>query len=210
MKITVFGSSGPLGIELIKQALDRGHEVIAYARNPKKLHDHTHERLTIIEGKLTDQQKIEQAVTGVDAVISVLGPKGRLKDTELSDGIQNIIESMNKVGTKRLVALSTGSVKDPQDRFDLTYSILVLLIRIIANSAYQEIIRMGKLIRSSNLDWTLVRVGFLNDDGVKPVKVGYYGHGNVNVKISRSSVAKFMLDQVESGEYIRKSPAISN
>jgi putative NADH-flavin reductase len=51
MKITVFGSTGPLGIELIKQALDAGYEVVAFARNTEKLSHLTHER--IIEGNLT-------------------------------------------------------------------------------------------------------------------------------------------------------------
>jgi putative NADH-flavin reductase len=37
MKITVFGSTGPLGIELIKQALDAGYEVVAFARSTEKL-----------------------------------------------------------------------------------------------------------------------------------------------------------------------------
>jgi putative NADH-flavin reductase len=210
MKITVFGSTGPLGIELIKQALDAGYEVVAYARSPEKLHHLTHEKLEIIEGNLSNRREIERAVIGVDAVISLLGPKGKVKNTELSDGIKNIIESMNKVGTKRLIALSTASVKDPQDRFDLKYSFLVSMVKIAFNSAYKEIIRMGNLIRSSNLDWTLVRVGLLNNGEVQPLKVGYYGHGVVGVKISRSSIAKFMLDQVVSNEYVRKSPAISN
>ncbi|WP_210022324.1 MULTISPECIES: NAD(P)H-binding protein [unclassified Paenibacillus] len=78
------------------------------------------------------------------------------------------------------------------------------------NSASKEIIRIGKHIQSSSLDWTLVRVGFLNNDEIQPLKVGYYGHGVVDVKISRSSIAKFMLDQVVTNEYLGKSPAISN
>lgn len=210
MKITVFESSGPLGMELIKQALDAGYEVAAFARSPEKLRYLSHERLEIIKSDLANRNEIERAVTGVNAVISLLGPNGKVKNTELSDGVNNIIESMNKVGTKRLVALSTASVKDSQDRYDIKYSLLVSMIKITVNSAYKEIIRMGKLIHSSSLDWTLVRVGFLNNAEVQPLKVGYYGQGSIDVKISRSSIAKFMLDQIVSNEHVKKSPAISN
>lgn len=210
MKIAVFGSTGPTGKELIIQALKAGYEVKAFARSSDKLKEFQNEKLEVIKGNLADRELIERTIVGVDAVISVLGPKGKVKDTALSDGMKNIIDGMKKVGVKRLIALSTGSVKDGQDRFDLIYSFLVGIIKIGVRSAYDEIIRNGEIIRSSGLEWTLVRVGFLNDKPSKPIKVGYYGRGVVKVLISRASIAKFMLDQVKSTEYIRKSPGISN
>lgn len=210
MNITIFGSTGPLGIELIKQALSAGHKVVAYARSADKLIDLKHEQLSVVIGNLSNRSEIERAVTGADAVISALGPKGKAAANELSYGVETIIQSMKKTGGKRLIALSTGSVRDPQDRFDLKYSMLVAMIRTTVNSAYKEIIRSGELVRSSGLDWTLVRVGFLNNGEALPLKVGYYGHGIVGVKISRASIAAFMLEQATSEKYVKQSPAISN
>jgi putative NADH-flavin reductase len=72
MKIAVFGSSGNVGKLLVEQALAEGYDVIAYTRNPSKLtikHDH----LTIMQGELSDEAMIERTITGVDAVISVMG-----------------------------------------------------------------------------------------------------------------------------------------
>ena len=37
MKITVLGATGRLGSEVLSQALDAGHQVVAYARNPSTL-----------------------------------------------------------------------------------------------------------------------------------------------------------------------------
>ncbi len=37
MKITVFGCTGKTGREIVRQALERGYTVTAYARNPQKL-----------------------------------------------------------------------------------------------------------------------------------------------------------------------------
>ncbi|MHB8170627.1 MAG: NAD(P)-dependent oxidoreductase [Thermincolia bacterium] len=151
MKIAVFGSTGPTGKELIIQALKAGYEVKAFARSSDKLKEFQNEKLEVIKGNLADRESIERTIVGVDAVISVLGPKGKVKDTALSDGMKNIIDGMKKVGVKRLIALSTGSVKDGQDRFDLLYSFLVGIIKIGVRSAYDEIIRNGEIIRSSGL-----------------------------------------------------------
>lgn len=49
MKITIFGASGGTGKQLIKQALEAGNEVTAFARNPSKLNTR-HEHLTIVQG----------------------------------------------------------------------------------------------------------------------------------------------------------------
>jgi putative NADH-flavin reductase len=78
MKLTVFGSTGPLGMELIKQALNAGYEVCAYARNAEKLRQFSNEKIEIIEGNLSNRSEIEWAVTGEDAVIKLLGPKGKV------------------------------------------------------------------------------------------------------------------------------------
>ncbi|NEO95433.1 MAG: NAD(P)H-binding protein, partial [Moorea sp. SIO3G5] len=37
MNILIFGSTGGTGRQLVEQALDQGHRVTAFARNPAKL-----------------------------------------------------------------------------------------------------------------------------------------------------------------------------
>ena len=37
MKITIFGATGRTGQNLVKKALEAGHEVTAYVRTPSKL-----------------------------------------------------------------------------------------------------------------------------------------------------------------------------
>ncbi|HET6463381.1 MAG TPA: NAD(P)H-binding protein, partial [Candidatus Krumholzibacteria bacterium] len=43
MRLLVFGGSGKTGREIVKQGLERGHDVTAFVRNPAKL-SLSHER----------------------------------------------------------------------------------------------------------------------------------------------------------------------
>ena len=50
MKITVFGATGGVGREVVRQALDAGHEVTAVVRDPARLPVPAHERLHVATG----------------------------------------------------------------------------------------------------------------------------------------------------------------
>jgi putative NADH-flavin reductase len=210
MRIVVFGSTGKAGQETVRQAIERGHAVMAYARSPGKI-DFKHEALTVVQGSLEDTVLLERVITGADCVISLLGPGGNTRDTALSDGVGNIIAAMEKVGIRRLIQIATASARDPQDRRDLRFGLMVTLIKRMAPGAYAEIVRIAEAVRASRLDWTLVRVPLLNEKPqTKSVRVGYLGQGTVKTAISRADLAWFMLEQVKSDDHVRKAPAISN
>ena len=210
IRITVFGATGGTGRQLVEQALASGYQVVAYARNPSKL-DIKNEHLAIVQGELTDQALIEDAVKDADAVISVLGPRGGSKSKPLTQGMQNIIAAMKKHGVRRLIISSTISAKDPNDLPELRARALVNFVKLTMHAAYEEIVSVAETVRASDLDWTIVRLTLLND---KPksgkVRVGYLGKGEVGRWVSRADVADFMLKQIEDTKYLRQAPTISN
>jgi hypothetical protein len=63
-------------------------------------------------------------------------------------------------------------------------------------------------VRASDVDWTVVRVGRLND-GPKTgnVKVGWVGVGP-RPMIARADVAAFMLQELEGRRHVRQAPFI--
>ena len=210
MRITVFGATGGTGRRLVEQAIAEGNEVVAYVRNPSKL-DMENEHLTVVQGELTDEELIEKAVKGVDAVISLLGPRGGSKSKPLTHGMQNIIAAMKKQGVRRLVITSTLSAKDPNDLPDFKTKSLVNLVKVTMHDAYEDTVSTAETVRNSDLDWTIVRLTMLNN---KPksgkVRAGYVGRGDVGTWISRADVADFMLKQVQDTKYLRQAPAITN
>jgi putative NADH-flavin reductase len=210
MKLTIFGSTGDTGKLLVKQALENEDQVTVYARNPTKLNI-KHERLLIIEGELDDLANIERAIKDTDAVISLLGPRGGSKGKPLTRGIRNIITAMKRSGVRRLIVTSTLSAKDPNDLPEFRAKVLVTLVKLMMRAAYEDIIAVAESVRSSDLEWTIVRLTLLNN---KPktgeVRSGYLGKGEVGTWISRANIADFILRQVQDMTYLRQAPAISS
>ena len=209
MKLTIFGATGGTGRQLVEQALAAGHQVVAFVRDPSRL-TRRHERLTIIHGQLTDQAAIEHAVLGADVIISALGPRRDTRDKSITRGTENILAAMNKHGVRRLVVTSTPSARDPNDRPDFKFKLAVSLIQLIARGAYEDIVNAAQVVRTSDRDWTIVRVSMLVDapkTGV--VKVGHVNK-EMGMRITRADLAEFMLQQVQDSTYLRQAPAISN
>src|SRR5438067_7183131 len=74
MKLLVFGASGGTGGRLVQQALQQGHVVTAFSRDPGKIRLH-HDNLRVVRGDILHSESVENAVTGQDAVVSALGTR---------------------------------------------------------------------------------------------------------------------------------------
>jgi putative NADH-flavin reductase len=116
MNVTVFGATGGVGREVVTQALDAGHHVTAYLRNPAKL-TVTHRNLMVITGELTDRDAVQRAVHGAHAVISAIGPLLDRKATgiPLVEGTHTIFDAMRAEGVERYIGMATPSLSDPRD-----------------------------------------------------------------------------------------------
>ncbi|GAB3048788.1 NAD(P)H-binding protein [Spirosoma knui] len=209
MNVTIFGATGATGKIAIKKALEKGYRVTAYVRNRSKM-DIVHQRLRVIEGDLSNERAIEQALEKADAVLSFLGPKGKVTDNTLSDGVGHIVRLMEKQQVKRLVALGTRNIEVKEDGPDFRFWLMVNLLKLVARGTYQEVINMGLHIQQSTLDWTIVRIPWLtNKPATRKLNVGYFGE-NQSLTLSREDMAHFFIDQISDRHYIQKAPALSN
>jgi putative NADH-flavin reductase len=68
MKIALIGATGFVGSAILKEALDRGHEVTAIARNPEKIN--VQNNLTIVKGDVMDSDNLAKVLKGNDVVVS--------------------------------------------------------------------------------------------------------------------------------------------
>jgi putative NADH-flavin reductase len=212
MKFTVFGATGAVGREVVTQALDAGHHVIAYVRNPSKL-DVTHPNLTVIAGELTDREAIQRAVHGSDAVISALGPSLHRKATgmPLVDGTRTIVDAMLAEAVERYIGMATPSLRDPRDKGSLLGRIVPFMGRTFLSRAYRELLDMSQLVIDSPLNWTIARFTRPTDGpATATVRAGYLGRDRIRASITRADIASFLLDQTTDARFRRAAPAISN
>ncbi len=207
MKLLIIGSTGGTGRELVKQALEQGHEVTAFARTPSKL-GISHHNLRIAQGDVADQASIEAAVGGQDAVLCALGTRVIRKNTIQSDGTRNIIQAMQKNGVKRLVLETSLDLGDSRGQLGFFFAHVIratLLRNIFEDKELQE-----RIVRESGLDWIIVRPAMLND-GLRTGKyrAGFSASDKIMRKISRADVADFMLKQAASNDFLRQTPGLS-
>ena len=71
MKIALIGATGFVGSAILKEALDRGHEVTAIVRHSEKLQPH--ERLRPQKGDIYHEDEVARLVAGHDAVVHDVG-----------------------------------------------------------------------------------------------------------------------------------------
>lgn len=208
MKIVVFGATGGTGRELVGQALERGHDVTAQARSPEKLAELAHEHLEVVQGDVLAPTDVERAVTGQDAVLCAIGA-GAERSTLREDGTRNIVAAMEATGVRRLVCLSSLGVGD--SRANLGFFTKHVVVGIFLRHAFADHERQEAVIRNSSLDWTIVRPPHLKEGP----RTGEYRHGfaptdrDIQGWISRADVADFMLNQLDSDTYLRRSPGVS-
>lgn len=211
MKIAIFGATGGIGKFVLQYSLEQGYEVNAYVRNPKKINI-SHENLLVIEGQLDDYEKIKQAIKGCDAVISTLGVpmKFTYQSMDSLKAHKNIIKAMQELNVSRLIDWATPSVSFKNDKRSFITVVPGIMASIVFPKAKKEIVKIATEIKSSNLDWTIVR--FMAPKNTKytgEIKVGF-GDIKMNFNISRADIAYFMVQQVSSNKYIHSMPIIGS
>lgn len=210
MKLLVVGATGGTGRALVEQALERGHDVTAFVREPRRLRIE-HPRLAVARGDVRDPDSVAAAVRGQDAVLSALGHKRWFYPNRiLSEGTRNLVRAMEREGVRRLVCETALGIGDAWWRMGLYYTLFVRLF--ILPFYFHDKLRQERVIRESALDWVIVRPGALthgrrrgavrHGDGI--------GHWLWTVRVSRADVAAFMLDQLADDRYLRRTPGVAN
>ncbi len=208
MNVLVFGASGATGREVVERALDDGHSVAAFIRNPARF-EIRHANLSLVVGDVTQSASVERAVTDRDVVASALGSGNSLRSNPtLTDGIQNIIGAMSRAGVRRFVYLSMLGVGGSAWQLGLVdrYVVLPLLLRnVAADHAGEE-----AFIKQSELDWVIVRPPRLtNGPYTGRYRNGEDLRGKVFMSsIARADVADFMVKQFADDRYVHRTPAI--
>ncbi len=208
MKVLIIGATGRTGRQAVEQLLARGDEVTAFARTPSAVTENR-ERLRVVQGHARDADSIDQAVKGQDAVLVAFGPRSLKKDDVQEVLMRNLITAMKKHGVKRIVNLSAAAVAPTNvDPTFLNLLFRYILIPLLLRNVFADKLRGETLLFASGLDYVNVRPGrLLNSPARGGVRASFDGRG-LRFVMTREDLAAFMIEQLRSDAWVRKSPLI--
>jgi len=209
MKIALIGATGFVGTAILNEALSRGHEVTAIARNPEKIK--AQNKLTIVKSDVMDSDGLSKVLKGNDVVVSAYNAGWTNPDlyNEFLKGSKSIQEAVKKSGVKRLITLGgAGSlfvapgvqlVDTPQ--FPAEWKPGALAARDYLNELKKE----------DQLDWTFVSPAIEMNAGAPHERKGTYRTDLENPvfdadnksRISVEDLAVAIIDEAENPKHIR-------
>jgi uncharacterized protein len=197
MKLLVLGASGRTGLQAVKRALEKGHEVTAFVRNAKSF-SLIHPRLTVIQGDAMGQESVSHAVKGQDAVLSALSAT---ENSHRMVFINHIINAMREHKVKRVIAIGgIGALQVyetatfPKEYIDVT----------------QAHIRVLDALQTSRLQFTFVCPPMIPEGertGNYKTQENYPTQG---WSITTGDLADFMVNELEGNKYLGMKVGISN
>ena len=204
MKIAIIGASGFVGKALTAEALNRGHEVTAIARNPEKI-DVDHPSLHKAGLDILDVAKAADTFAGHEVVLSAFNPgwsNPNIYDDFLA-GAKSIQQATKQSGVKRLIVIGGGGslyVAEGLQAVDTEHFPAEFKSGALAARDYLNIIKEEK-----DLDWVFFSPAFEMHPGITDGRTGNYRLGkdqpvfddNQRSRLSVEDLAVVILDEIE-------------
>jgi putative NADH-flavin reductase len=208
MNLLIIGATRGIGRELLQQALTAGHHVTALARDPSRV-TARHERLNVLKGDILDRDAVVRAMSGQQAVCCTIGVKvPGLRITLFSAGTENVLFAMKQAGVRRLICVTGIGAGDSKGHGGFLYD--KLFSPFLIKAIYDDKNRQEALIAASDVDWTIVRPGFLtNQPATRKYRALTDLTGVVAGRIARADVAHFILEELKSNRYLRQTPLLT-
>ncbi len=208
MKLLVLGATGGTGLEIVRQAIARRHQVTAFVRSAERLKPFG-SQVVIKQGDLLKTAELEGAIRGHDAVLSGFGPRLPIAKTDatlLRDFASGLTTAMQQTSVKRLVLVSTAFLFK-----DAILPPAYLFGRLFFPGVVIDATAMEQIITGSTLDWTILRPPQLTDKphtGKYRLRDGHLPPFGFN--ISRADVADCFLKTLQDPTSIRKILGVSH
>lgn len=209
MKLTVFGATGGIGQEIVRQALEAGHEVTAVVRDPARL-TVTGERLEVVRADLKDPESLRPAVAGRDAVLSGLGARKKADAGIATELTRSVLKAMEAEGVRRLLVVSAAPVGPQPADSPLADRLMLKVVGAVLKDVYVDLAAMEAELARSATDWTSVRPPRLQD---KPVTGSYRtvvgGFPRAGRFAGRADVAHAMLAMVDDPATVKQGVGVA-
>ena len=197
MRIIIAGGHGQIARQFGRLVTEAGHEAVGMIRKPEHVPDLQDAGIepAIIDLENTDVEEITRIARGADTVLFAAGggPDGNAgrKETVDKGAAIMLADAAQAAGVRRYLMISSmGTGNADPDSED------VFQVYLRAKQAADD------YLRSSGLDWTIVKPGRLTDDvPTGLVQVGELERGSV----TRGDVAHVLAEVIEADNTIGKT-----
>ncbi|MBI1257560.1 MAG: NAD(P)H-binding protein [Chloroflexi bacterium] len=203
MKIVLYGATGMIGSSILREALSRGHEVTAVARDTSKLTPADH--MTAVKGDVLDTAGVAATVKGHDAVISAINAPPEDPQVFVR-AAQSLIAGLTQAGVKRLISVGgAGSLEVAPG------------VKLFDTPEFPDLWRPGakalggalEVYRTADLDWTFISPAGIIAPGERTGKFRVGGDQlltdvNGESKISVDDYAIGLVDELEQAKHLRQ------
>ena len=187
MRVVIFGATGRTGRHLAAQGVARGWTIFAAGRDPARLNE-MGGIAGVADADLTDAKSVASAVESCapEAIVSTIGGAG--PEAQLIDETGNnaITDAALACGVRRVLQVSSLACGD--SRAYASERIIAAIGPVLDAKTRAE-----DHLRSSALDWTIVRPGGLTE-GEPTGQGALYDDPRVHGRIARADLATLLLD----------------
>ncbi len=209
MNITIIGASAGVGLETVKRALNRNHQVTTLSRSDLSLPGNPN--LTTLKGSAANKTDLRKSIENADAVIVALGTGASTKATTLySDFATLLAEVQKETNTQIPFIILTGFGAGESGKYQSLF--MRLIFNLMLKAVYTDKTKMEEIIAQSTLRWIMVRPGQLKDQSLtEKYRVETTLYKDINIgSINRADVSDYLVKQAENPTELFKYPALSN
>lgn len=211
MKVVIFGATGGTGRFLVRGALQRGHEVTAFARDGTKVE--TLDGIRIAAGDAENASAVRAAIAGQDAVMFALGPRTIAANPLLPRASTNVVEAMRQSGVQRLIVLgAAGSLRDSSKHHSIVTRLgFAVMKATLLHYPMRMQAALQAIVEASALDYTIaLPPRLLDEPRIGRYRVALDALPPNGLLLNRADLADFMLDCLDQALYIRQTPYVAH
>ncbi|KAK0059653.1 flavin reductase (NADPH) [Biomphalaria pfeifferi] len=209
MKILVIGVTSPMGLLIITEALTRGYDVIALARNPEKI-TVLNPRLQVFEADIFDHESIAQHLQGCKAVLSGVEvmPKLITPCNVYSKSCEAVVKAMRAKGVKRFILITSWSVREDR-KVPYLWKWAVKTFLFFMKDIFEDMGECEYYLdeHCRDLHYTVVKPFHLTNSpsqGLQIIARDGQFCWDIQPQICRQDLAKFMLNNIAQHAYYKK------
>lgn len=209
-KMTLFGATGALGSECLRQALEAGHEITVLVRSASKLPADLRNHITVVEGDGLNAADVERSlILGTEAVLFAIGVDKHSPENLCTDVTRHILNVMESSNIRRLVWCGGGSTFVEEDQITFGARFVEKVAQAFMSLRHYDKEHQYQLLQQhTRVEWLGVRpLQMRNGPKRGRYRLGFDTFNGMS-KISYADCAHAMVNMLNDDTWLRKAPII--